>query len=427
MAIFSLNHKAIGKSTQERPYTAAAHVHYVTRPKAMSRMDGARMPISKNGAAAFLRQAEDRDRVNGRVADKVMLALPHELNAEQRAALVRGYAEDVTKGRAPWLAAFHDKGKDAHNPHCHLLIRDRDPETGKRVYGMSEKGSTQRLRTQWEQHANRALEKANHPERIDHRSLEAQGKTRAPGIHVGPRSKAMQTAGRPPVSRRRSYANGPGARRRRREVDYPRLDRGRSRAEFNAFRLAPQTEREGWEAVDADRQRRELEALRTIHHPSQITWPEEVSKMSDRTLLPWQPATPESVRNWELSGGDGPDRREAQMSPITAGTNPELKKDNASLPKERKPPKKGRAPKPEKAPEEKAAQKVLKKAPAPSLDFLRPGTVPKSIPNAPVAALEFLKPAAASRGAGKAPMPDLKAPTRSAPRPAPDKDQSRKR
>jgi len=66
-----------------------------------------------------------------------MLALPKELNDEQRIELVKDFAEHATEGRAPWLAAFHMKGKDARNPHCHLVLRDRDPETNKRVIGTS--------------------------------------------------------------------------------------------------------------------------------------------------------------------------------------------------------------------------------------------------------------------------------------------------
>ena len=266
MAIYSLNHKSIGKETQPRPYTAAAHVDYITRPKAMSRLEGERMPVSKSGAMGFMRSAENGDRANGRVADKVMLALPRELSPEQRAELVRGFANEVTQGKAPWLAAFHDKGKDAHNPHCHLVIRDRDPETGRRVFGMSERGSTQRLRQAWTQHANRALERAGSAERIDDRTLEAQGKPGPASIHEGPKPRAIARGGRRPRSQPRLVRNAPGAHRPNRRVDYPALDRGRSRAAFNAD-LKAQREREGWEAIDADARRRELDALRNIHHP----------------------------------------------------------------------------------------------------------------------------------------------------------------
>lgn len=296
MAIYSLNHKSIGKETQPRPYTAAAHVDYITRPKAMSRLEGERMPVSKSGAMGFMRSAEIGDRANGRVADKVMLALPRELSPEQRTELVRGFANEVTKGKAPWLAAFHDKGKDAHNPHCHLVIRDRDPQTGRRVFGMSDRGSTQRLRKAWTQHANRALERAGRAERIDDRTLEAQGKPGPATIHEGPKPRAMERGGRRPQSQPRLVRNAPGAHRPNRRVDYPALDHGRSRADHNADLMALR-EREGWDAIDADNRRRELDALRSIHHP-----PEEQPMKQKRRMGPGSSRANPIVSTPEPSG-----------------------------------------------------------------------------------------------------------------------------
>lgn len=258
VAIFSLNHRPIGKSTQARPHTAAAHVRYITRKPAATRLEGRGIPLDREAAQRFFITAEDADRKNARVADKVMLALPKELDGEQRAQLVRDYAEHVTKGRAPWLAAFHDQGKDAHNPHCHLVLRDRDPETGRRVMGLSEAGSTTRLREDWETFTNRALTRARRPERIDRRSLEAQGARRKPTIHEGPRSRAMKARGARPISRRREVSNRPGARGRRRWVDYPKIDNGRSRPDYNQQIESPA---ELWQAVDADRQRRDFAQL----------------------------------------------------------------------------------------------------------------------------------------------------------------------
>ena len=264
MAIYSLNHKAIGKKTQERPYTASAHVPYITRARAMSRLEGARMPVDKAGAMEFLRAGEDRDRANARVADKIMLALPIELTAEQRAALVRRYAEDITKGRAPWLAAFHDKGKDARNPHCHLVIRDRDPETGRRVIGLSENGSTQHLREAWTVHSNRALEEVGSRERIDHRTLAEQGRPGPATIHEGPKGHAMARRGHQPKSQVRSVKNAPQARRNHRNINYPAIDEGQSRGAYNAQAKALR-ERGAWEAVDAANLKQEMEALHDIH------------------------------------------------------------------------------------------------------------------------------------------------------------------
>ncbi len=265
MAIYSLHHQPIGKSTQARPHTSAAHVRYITRPSAASRVEAGRMPAAPQKAAAFMVNAEDKDRKNGRVADKVLLALPRELDASQRADLVRSYAEEVTQGRASWLAAFHDQGKDAHNPHAHLLIRDRDPDTGKRVAGLSEQGSTEKLRTLWEDHTNRALEKAGRSERVDRRTLAAQGIEREPTVHEGPKAQQMERRGAQPESRERRYRNRPGSTLPHRKVDYRKIDKGRSRPAYN--RHVRETAADYWQALDSANQADELEALRAIHHP----------------------------------------------------------------------------------------------------------------------------------------------------------------
>lgn len=270
VAIYSLHHSPVGKSTQAQPYTAAAHIGYITRKNAMSQMRFERIPAaSPRQMAAYLRQCEDTDRKNARVIDKLMLALPHELNSAQRAELVRGYAEDVTEGRAPWLAAFHEKGKDQANPHCHLVLRDRDFETNRRVIGTSEKGSTERLRQKWEEHANRALERAGHRARIDRRTLKAQGLEREPTIHEGPQAQAMDKRGARPTSRRRSLRNRPGSRDSHRTVDYRSIDRGVSRPQVNrAIRQGrPESEKDLWEVVDRDVVEREQRALSDILQP----------------------------------------------------------------------------------------------------------------------------------------------------------------
>ena len=251
MAIFSLHHAAIGKATQARPHTAAAHVRYIARKSACSRLVGERMPVKAAAAQAWLRRQEDNDRKNARVCDKVLLALPRELDAEQRAALVRSFAEKVTAGKASWLAAFHERGQDRHNPHCHLVIRDRDPRTGKRACNMSERGSTDVLRALWEQHANAALQQAGHDERIDRRTLQAQGVKRRPTIHEGLSSREMIAKGRTIRSRPVNYRNGAGARSRERVVDYRRFDQGRSRPAYN--RHIQETQADYWAAIDADR------------------------------------------------------------------------------------------------------------------------------------------------------------------------------
>ncbi len=227
--------------------TAAAHVRYITRQSAARLVLAERMPEAPHQARAWLDGQEQAERKNGRVIDKVMVALPRELTPEQRAVLVREFAGEVTQGRASWLAAIHDQGKDADNPHAHIVIRDKDLETGKRVFsftdktgrkkvGLSEKGSTERLREAWEIAANRALERAGQEARIDRRTLEAQGIEQRPQIHVGPKAKAMEGRGVRPQSQIRRDHRG-------RVIRYPEIDRNvvhghRTRAERNASIMA---------------------------------------------------------------------------------------------------------------------------------------------------------------------------------------------
>lgn len=273
MAIFSLHHSSIGKSTQKKPFTAAAHLRYVTRPSACSRTAGARVPEKFRQLTAWIKEAEISDRKNARIFDKVMLALPRELDGEQRAELVRAYAEAVTQGQAPYFAAFHDMGKDAENPHCHLVIRDRHPDTGKRVIGLSEAGSTDRLREAWELACNRALELAKQPARVSRLSLEAQGIKREPTIHEGVRARQLAREGKPFRSQRRRQPNAAKARSRARVVDYPAIDGGTPRRIHNGQVRLRAMERVMWAALDQDRLEREVQAQRRIHRPDLLGQP----------------------------------------------------------------------------------------------------------------------------------------------------------
>lgn len=174
---------------------------YITRAGACREVLGSDMPVPAAGerggeARAWLDQQENADRKNARVIDKVTIALPLELDATQRVELVRAFAAEVTQGRVPWLAAVHDQDRDADNPHAHVVLRDRDLETGKTALRMSSKGSTEMLRETWERACNAALERAGVDERIDRRTLEAQGIEREPTKHIGP--QALQIEAREP-------------------------------------------------------------------------------------------------------------------------------------------------------------------------------------------------------------------------------------
>ena len=93
----------------------------------------------------------------------------------------KGYAVDV---------AIHapDKG-DARNYHAHILIAERRLEADgfapMKDPAMNKREQLGAWREQWAHLANRHLERHGHAERIDHRSLKAQGIDREAGVHLG--------------------------------------------------------------------------------------------------------------------------------------------------------------------------------------------------------------------------------------------------
>ena len=254
MAIYSLHHSAIGRTTHA-PGTAGAHLAYIARTSACTAILGDGLPPrtlptpGKVGQArGWIDDEERQDRKNARVIDKFTLALPVELDAAQRMELVRDFAGRLTNGEAPWLAAIHDRGKDAHNPHCHFVLRDRHVVTGKRAVGMSEKGSTERVRQIWEQTANDALTVAGTDARIDRRSLKAQGIDRVPQGHEGPRAQSIE-------------ARAPGASTKIARIEDARRERDAKRAaEREATRIAAQAAERAAEAQQA----REREERRRV-------------------------------------------------------------------------------------------------------------------------------------------------------------------
>jgi len=242
MAIYSCNLCSIGRTTHAAG-TAGAHLRYIGRRRAAAAVMAAHMPEDVRKARSWMDRHERSARKNARLCDKLRIALPRELTEAQRGALVQAFMADLTGGRVPWYAAIHQTGRDAHNPHAHIVVVDRDIETGRRVLGLSDSTRDRRkkglpgpaavewVRERWEHHANQALERAGHAARIDRRSLEAQGIERTPQIHIGPRAQHIDTAVHRPESK---AVPSPSLRNPARVVDYPLIDAGRTRRERNA-------------------------------------------------------------------------------------------------------------------------------------------------------------------------------------------------
>ncbi len=254
MAIYSLHHGHVGKATQKQPGTAGAHVHYITRDGAARLVMGEHIPTDRHQARTWMDEREAADRKNGRVIDKLMVALPLEMDGQQRADLVREFVQEIGGGRVSWMADVHDRGEDARNPHAHIILRDKDHDTGHRVFGTSEKGSTDRLREIWETVANRAMEREGIDARIDRRSLADQGIEREAGIHVGANVQAMEERGLRPESMAQDHTTSRG---NDRVVNWPEIDQGRTRADRQREIEAMNREREDERGRGKDQQRAE--------------------------------------------------------------------------------------------------------------------------------------------------------------------------
>ncbi len=255
MAIYSLHHSHVGRRTQAQPGTAGAHVRYITRAGAARLVMGEHMPTGRDQARAWIDEQEMTGRKDGRVIDKLMVALPRELDGQQRAELVREFVAAIGGGRVSWLAAVHDRGEDEHNPHAHIILRDKDHETGKRVFGTSGRGSTDRLREIWETVANRVLEREGQEARIDRRSLADQALAREPGIHVGPNVLAMEERGLRPESLAQDHTTSRG---NERVIDWPTIDQGRTRADRQREIEAMNRDREAARGKEKGDQQAEL-------------------------------------------------------------------------------------------------------------------------------------------------------------------------
>ena len=119
-------------------------------------------------------------RKDAQLGRECLVALPHELTDDQRRELVRGYVQSqfVDKGMIADVA-IHAPGRegDERNHHAHILLTMRDVDGdgfGKKNTDWNQREFLAHSREMWAEHTNQALERAQCPERVDHRSVAVQ-------------------------------------------------------------------------------------------------------------------------------------------------------------------------------------------------------------------------------------------------------------
>lgn len=141
-------------------------------------------------------------RKNSTVAREFEVALPNELNEQQRIALVQDFAKQIVArhGCAVDAHLHDDKGsyKSKENQHAHIMLSTRrlEPEGfTKKTRELDERKSGEVVywREQWAKTANEHLRE--YGIEIDHRSLKDQGLEREPTIKMGAAASALERKG----------------------------------------------------------------------------------------------------------------------------------------------------------------------------------------------------------------------------------------
>jgi len=197
---------------------AAAHAEYIAREgkysgcaryEDLEATSYGNMPAwSEHNPSHFWQAADEHERVNGATYREIEIALPRELDTEQRRELVEDFIKKEIGENHAYQWAIHtpkaalEKGEQ---PHAHIMYSERtndgiarDPEQYFKRYNAKapERGGCrkdsagteerlQQTRQRWAEIQNQHLEQHGHDTRVDHRSLKQQGIDREPEHHLG--------------------------------------------------------------------------------------------------------------------------------------------------------------------------------------------------------------------------------------------------
>ncbi len=222
----AIPHFSVKNGSRSKGKSAASHFIYLVREgryqKTHSDIEYTRHENypdwAQKNPIAFWNAADLYERLNGRTYTECEVALPRELNKSDRIELLEDFLEEVFHTRFPYTAVIHNPialdGKP--NPHAHIMFSerafdgiDRPPETffSRANKKHPEKGGAAKdrdwnkrakiaeLRSSWELLTNEFLQRAGKRERVDLRSLKAQGVDRPPEPKLGMAQTALYRKG----------------------------------------------------------------------------------------------------------------------------------------------------------------------------------------------------------------------------------------
>ena len=219
MAIYHLTTTSVSRNDSRSAREAATYIlrtgDYARDHDEVVYADSGHMPAFAGDPLTYWKAADRHERVNGRLYQSIEYALPVELDDDGRRDLAVQFAHRLTAAeQLPYTMAIHE-GK-GHNPHCHMIISERRndgiarsrrqwfrrfnakvPERGgaRKSTSLRPREWLRETRSAWADLCNLALNDAGHEQRIDHRTLKAQGISRKAGKHLGPERHEMLQKG----------------------------------------------------------------------------------------------------------------------------------------------------------------------------------------------------------------------------------------
>ncbi|MEY1581605.1 MobA/MobL family protein [Providencia manganoxydans] len=216
MASYHLSVKTGGKGK------AVSHADYIAREGKYARekdndlehQESGNMPAwAAHKPSEFWKAADTFERANGCTYREIEIALPRELTPAQRLELVRDFIQQEIGDRHAYQFAIHNPRaaiEGGEQPHAHIMFSERlndgierdpqlyfkrantkNPERGGAKKSRFGETPTERKayliaqRERWADLQNKYLERYQHADRVDARSLKAQGIEREPERHFG--------------------------------------------------------------------------------------------------------------------------------------------------------------------------------------------------------------------------------------------------
>ena len=216
MASYHLSVKTGGKGN------ASPHADYISREGKYAREKGSDLEHKEFGnmpawaahkPSEFWKAADTFERANGCTYREIEIALPREFTPAQRLELVRDFVQQEIGDRHAYQFAIHNPRaaiEGGEQPHAHIMFSERlndgierDPQPYfKRANTKNpERGGAKKVRfgetpterkayliaqrERWADLQNKHLERYQHIDRVDARSLKAQGIEREPERHFG--------------------------------------------------------------------------------------------------------------------------------------------------------------------------------------------------------------------------------------------------